>query len=115
MADTWIITGLAATFALLVHSSYGHAQNNFDLSETETALINARGTLSGQAERCGLDWKNLNFVPMMSYWRGIGKSDEQTAYIAVLHGVAQSMASGIPCTPTNVDKLRKQLKFQPQE
>jgi hypothetical protein len=115
MADTWITIGLAATFALLVHSSHGHAQSNFDLSEIEIALIDARGTLSGQAERCGLDWKNLNFIPMMRHWRGIGKSEQQTAYIAVLHGVAQNTAPGIPCTPTNMDNLRKQLKFQPQE
>ena len=115
MTDTWITTSLAATFALLVNSSYGHAQSEFGLSETEIALIDGRGTLSGQAERCGLDWKNLNFIPMMSYWRRIGKSDDQTAYIAALHGVAQSTAPGIPCTPKNMDNLRKQLKFQSQE
>lgn len=115
MTDTWIATGLAAIFAVLAHSSHGHAQSNIDLSENEIALINVRGTLSGQAEQCGLDWKKQNFLPMMKYWRSIGKSDEQAAYIAVLHGVAQNTAPGVPCTPTNMDNLRKQLKFQPQE
>jgi hypothetical protein len=115
MADTWITIGVAATFALVVYSSHGRAQSNFDLSESEIALINTRGVHSGQAERCGLDWKNLNFLPMMKYWRGIGKSDQQTSYIAVLHGVAQNMAPEIPCTAKNISKMRKQLKFQPPE
>jgi len=98
-------------------SSMGAVASAQDLpvSKAESKLVTERGTLSGYGERCGLDWRRLNFLPMMSYWRSQGKNERQMAFIGVLHGAAQGYAAKAapPCSAENVRRLREQLIFKP--
>ena len=49
-----------------------------------------RGLLSGMAEMCGLNWEENSYLPFMQIERATHLwSDEQIAFIGVLHGVAQ--------------------------
>lgn len=77
------------------------------VSDAEAKLAFDRGVISGQAEACGLDWRQLNFKPMMAYWRRIGKNGQQTAILATMHGAGQGSAEKTTCTPA----LREKLKF----
>ncbi|MEC9342449.1 MAG: hypothetical protein VYD64_01260 [Pseudomonadota bacterium] len=104
-----ILTGLGL---LILAISSANAKDKLGLTKAEQSLIWERGTLSGQAERCGLDWAGQNFLPMMRYWRRIGKNEKETAIIAALHGGAQSSAKPVACTPANIQKLRSRLKFK---
>ena len=80
-------------------------------------MIVHRGTLSGTAERCGLDWRKRNFEPMMAYWRQkMKKNERQMALIGLMHGIMQGMVAGnrkLSCTAEMREGLERQLTFQP--
>jgi hypothetical protein len=69
-----------------------------------------RGILTGQMEACGLDWRNLSYMPYMRALRSRYRG-KPMAYMGVLHGVTQGMAAdtlaeqGETCT----DAMRARL------
>lgn len=63
---------------------------NPPLTLNEAKAIVARGVISAMAERCGLDWRRLNYLPMMAYWRTTLKSPKRKlTLIGLLHGITQ--------------------------
>ena len=90
---------------------------NPPITVVEARIVIHRGTLSGTAERCGLDWRRRNFEPMMAYWRHkMKKSERQMALIGLMHGIMQGMVEGNPklaCTAELREGLERQLSFQP--
>ena len=92
---------------------------NPPLTVEEAQRIIRRATLSAVAERCGLDWQRLNFLPMMAYWRTTQKKPErQMALVALLHGIMQSrveqaVASRPSCTEQERRDLESRLPFMP--
>ncbi len=90
---------------------------NPPITVAEARMIVHRGTLSGTAERCGLDWRKRNFEPMMAYWRQkMKKNERQMALIGLMHGIMQGMVEGnrkLSCTAEIREGLERQLTFQP--
>lgn len=93
-------------------------RSNPPLTMTEAQRIIARGVLSAVAERCGLDWRRQNFIPMMAYWRTQQKkSERQLALVALLHGVTQgqaerSLQARPPCTNQQREDIAAKLPFR---
>ena len=94
-------------------------KSNPPLTVTEAQRIIARGVVSAIAERCGLDWRRQNFLPMMAYWRtGQKKSERQMALVALLHGITQgqaeqSLQAQPPCTDQQRSEIAARLPFRP--
>ncbi len=54
-------------------------------------LMIVKGTISGMAEACKLDWLELNFKPLMMALRAENQyNDYQLAYAGMLHGVSMN-------------------------
>ncbi|KQT47872.1 hypothetical protein ASG52_11460 [Methylobacterium sp. Leaf456] len=84
----------------------------------EARAVIRRGVVSGFAARCGMDWQNRNYLPMLAYWRKTRrKSDRVVALVGFLHGVAQSRSEKLlsdgRCGDTARANLEPQLDFQP--
>jgi hypothetical protein len=82
------------------------------LADARTALF--RGFVSAMGEVCQLDWQEMNFVPMMGYWRKSGRSDREVAVLAMLHGLMHGQANqalaGTSCG--SKASVEAQLKFK---
>jgi len=91
---------------------------NPPITMAEARIVIHRGSLSGAAEVCGLDWAKRNFEPMMTYWRHTAKKNErQMALIGIMHGITQEFGragfkSG--CTKELREGVDRQLTFKPQ-
>ena len=87
------------------------------LTIEEGGVVLRRGTISGVAKACGLDWQGKSLLPMMAYWRSLGKTDRQLALIGILHGMAQAQAeakmAALPCDDSVRETIGAQLSFQP--
>ena len=90
---------------------------NPPITFAEARMIVHRGTLSGTAGHCGLDWRKRNFEPMMAYWRQkMKKNERQMALIGLMHCIMQGMVEGnrkLSCTAEIREDLERQLTFQP--
>ncbi len=59
------------------------------------------GVASGIGQACGLDWRTLNFLPLMARERGRNRTPHQLAAVAMIHGAVQgSIATRIACGPS---------------
>lgn len=72
-----------------------------------------RGELSGLMERCGLDWQQLSFMPMMTVLRASGWRGKRMAYVGLLHGMSQGMTlrdarDRPPCTREEEAALKRE-------
>ena len=72
------------------------------------------GVFSGMAEKCGLDWENNFFKPMMAHFRHKAQfSPRQLALIATVHGLQQSVTlrsvTADSCTPERKRLLSKPI------
>lgn len=89
------------------------------LTVAEGRMVVQRGVLSAAGEHCGLDWRKLNFLPLMSYWRDSRKvSERKLALISLLHGIMQGASkpqveAGGPCTDTRRREIEARLAFRP--
>ena len=98
-----------------------HAQEkaNPPITVAEAHSVILRATLSALAERCGLDWQQRNFLPMMAYWRTTqNKNERQMSLIGLLHGIMvskvhQAFASNPACTEQERRELDLRLSFRP--
>ncbi len=74
------------------------AATEAELKKPPVSIEHARdamtiGTVSGVAERCGIDWQSNFFLPMMQRFRHqVGLNQRQLTLIAMVHGMQQSMA-----------------------
>lgn len=87
------------------------------LSIAEAKAVVGRAVLSAMGEHCGLDWQRLNYLPMMSYWRGALKSERKVALVALLHGIAQGQIQTVlvkrgPCTDAARRDVEARLPFR---
>lgn len=83
------------------------------VTRTLEVQVIRRGELSGLMERCGLDWQQLSFVPMMTILRARGWRGKRIAYVGLLHGVSQGMtlrdaAERPPCTAEEEAALKRE-------
>jgi hypothetical protein len=79
----------------------------------EARAVIHRGTVSGVARACDLEWVNRSFVPMMSYWRhSQRKTERQMALIGLLHGIAQGEVSTAMSAKSCDAELRRKLDAQ---
>ena len=91
---------------------------NPPLTNEEAQKIILQATLSAIAERCGLDWRQRSFLPMMAYWRTTEKKTErQMTLVGLLHGimvskVRQALADK-PCTEQERRDLDARLRRSP--
>jgi hypothetical protein len=86
---------------------------NPPISVDEARAVIHRGTVSGVAEACGLEWVDRSFVPMMSYWRhSERKTERQMALIGLLHGIAQGEVSTAMSAKPCDAALRRDLDAQ---
>jgi hypothetical protein len=91
---------------------------NPPLTLVEAKDIVSRAVLSAMGEHCGLDWRRLNYLPMMSHWRNALKSSERKmALIALLHGVAQgqietALVKRGPCNDADRRQIEVRLSFR---
>ena len=80
--------------------------------------ILGRAFLSAMGEHCGLDWKRLNYLPMMAHWRNALKSSERKlTLIALFHGIAQGQFEAIlkkrgPCSDADRSLTEARLAFR---
>ena len=94
-------------------------KSNPPVTVAEAQQIMARGVLSAIAERCEVDWRRQNFLPMMAYWRtNQKKSERQMALVALVHGITQgkaeqSLQAQPPCTPQQRADITAKLPFHP--
>ena len=67
-------------------------------------MLIIKGTFSGLAEVCGLNWEEKNYIPLMTAIRNNEEfNDYQIAYAGMLHGASmeggkQTMQLQTPCT-----------------
>ncbi|HZG08727.1 MAG TPA: hypothetical protein VEZ70_07105 [Allosphingosinicella sp.] len=82
------IDPLVAAIAATARQHFGHARAIVDPSiDRETVR---RGAKTAQIQACGGQWDRLSFLPFMAQLRASGRySEQQLAYIAVVHGMAQ--------------------------
>ena len=75
----------------------------------EARAVIRRGVVSGAAQACGIDWRRLSFLPMMSHWRhSKRKTERQMALIGLVHGIAQGQAHNVRSQqPCNAEDRRK--------
>lgn len=87
---------------------------NPPLTVAEARLVIARAALSAVAERCRVDWRQTNFLPMMAYWRTRQKKTErQMALVAILHGYMQGQVERALATrPACTDKERRDVEVK---
>lgn len=91
---------------------------NPPLTVIEAKAIVGRAVLSAMGEHCGLDWRRLNYLPMMSHWRnGLKSPERKVALIALLHGVAQgqietTLVKRGPCTDADRRQIESRLSFR---
>lgn len=91
---------------------------NPPLTLVEAKAIVNRAVLSAMGEHCGLDWRRLNYLPMMSHWRNALKSTERKlTLIALLHGVAQGQIETVlvkrgPCNDADRRQIESRLSFR---
>jgi hypothetical protein len=79
------------------------------VSISEADAIYQRGFISGQAERCGLDWQGRNYLPMMNHNRhGLKKPVRTMAMVGTIHGMAQQ--AGFDETPTCSATTRREVE-----
>ena len=94
-------------------------KENPPITIAEARAIMDRGIISGAAERCGLDWQQQNFSPMMAYWRGnMKKNERQMALVALLHGTMQGIvnsgnAAQEGCPASMRQNVQQALPFRP--
>ena len=72
------------------------------------------GVFSGVAEKCGLEWENSYFRPLMAHFRHTAQfNPRQLALIATVHGIQQSVAhrsvTADFCTPERKRLLSKPI------
>jgi len=84
------------------------------LSIKDAQKVMTIGLLSGVAERCGLDWSQNFFVPLMWHFRHVVRmNNRQLALIAMLHGMEQGaafkLATDDMCTPELKGRLSKSV------
>jgi hypothetical protein len=77
--------------------------------------IIVRGTLSGMAQVCKLEWQRRNYLPMMAYWRRQGKDHRQMALVGFIHGFAQqqSFSRLSECDADRHSALERVIDFKP--
>jgi len=91
---------------------------NPPLTINEAKAIVGRGVVSAMAERCGLDWRRLNYLPMMAYWRTTLKSPERKlTLISLLHGITQGQIEKAllkrgPCSDGERRHIESSLTFR---
>jgi hypothetical protein len=92
-----------------------HERADPPVTLVEAKEILGRAFLSAMGEHCGLDWKRINYLPMMAHWRDALKSPERKlTLIALFHGIAQGQFEAIlrkrgPCS--DADRLRTEARL----
>lgn len=78
-------------------------------------MIIYRGTISGMAEACAMNWMAYNFTPMMTTLHSDGKYDDyQLAFAGMLHGAAmtggvRTMLKHKPCSDDIKTQISKMM------
>lgn len=89
-------------------------KSNPPLDIAEARIVLLRGVTSGIAEKCGLNWQERSFVPMMQYWRQTMKKNErQRALVGMIHGIGMSFSDQASCSPQMRENVDRQLNFKP--
>jgi hypothetical protein len=87
---------------------------NPPVSIPEARSILGRAVLSGVAEKCGFNWRDRSFLPMMQHWRQTMKKNErQMALIGMIHGLGMGLANQAECSPQLRENVDRQLTFKP--
>jgi len=81
------------------------------------------GMTSALGQICGMNWRRINFQPMMAYWRHtMGKNERQMALFGLLHGMGYSVTMHMKrlmprekagCPPGVRSDMQTALNFKP--